>query len=222
MKNILLFKMLFLTDVLLLLLLVVLEGECVGKHLYTVSGMVEEVLSWDEMGIKLIAPKGLVPDSSNSCDVAVLSMLSGKFIFPDNSFPVSGIFAIDISCKIKKPITIELHHCVDLSKEDKECMFFAKAEHSGDQRPPYIFERCVGGVFVPGSQYASLDSQSFSLIAIFRSIRCWVTGRPDPSIKYRAQIFYLRQSSSGHSIVYFVVIKNVKNLVRVGDTKKIV
>ena len=189
-----------------------LQARSVGKRLYSVSGKANEVLSWKKMGIDISVPAGVI-SSGGFCDIAVVAVLSGDFIFPDNSIPVSGVYAVGTSCKLMKPLTINLQHCVEISEEDTGTMSFTKAEHSR-KSPPYVFEDCKGGVFIPGAQYASLDCQSFTLIAIVRRMRAWITGQPDSSIKYRAQVLYLK-SSSGRYIVYLVVVKNTNSLVQV-------
>ena len=162
------------------------------------------------MGIDICVPAGVI-SSGGFCDIAVVALLSGDFIFPDNSIPVSGIFAVGTSCALEKPLTINLQHCVEIStEEDTSTMTFMKAEHSRNL-PPYVFEKCEGGIFTPRAEYASLDCQSFTLIAMVMS---WITGQPDSSIKYRAQVLYSK-SSSGRYIVYLVVVKNTNSLVQV-------
>ena len=186
----------------------------VGKRLYSVSGKADEVLNWEKMGIDIGVPAGVI-SNGGFCDIAVVAVLSGDFIFPDNSIPVSGIFAVGTSCALEKPLTIKLQHCVDISSEkDADMMVFAKAEHIG-RSPPYIFEEQDNGLFAQGSQYGSLDCQSFTLIAVIRRLRAWITGHPDTSIKYRAQVLYAANASSGGYIVQFAVIKNTNNLVKV-------
>ena len=194
-----------------------LQARPIGKRLYSVSGKADEVLSWEKMGIDIGVPAGVI-SLGGFCDIAVVAVLSGDFIFPDNSIPVSGVFAVGTSCALEKPLTIKLQHCVKIStEEDTGAMTFTKAEHSG-KSPPYVFEECGGGVFTPGAQYASLDCQSFTLIAIVRRMRAWITGQPDSSIKYRAQVMYSKPSS-GRYIVYLVVVKNTNSLVQVSHSR---
>ena len=115
-----------------------LQVRSVGKRLYSVSGKADEVLNWEKMGIDFCVPAGVI-SSGGFCDIAVVAVLSGDFIFPDNSIPVSGVFAVGTSCALEKPLTIKLQHCVDISSEkDSDMMVFAKAEHNG-RSPPYIF-----------------------------------------------------------------------------------
>ena len=106
-----------------------LQVRSVGKRLYSVSGKADEVLNWEKMGIDFCVPAGVI-SSGGFCDIAVVAVLSGDFIFPDNSIPVSGVFAVGTSCALEKPLTIKLQHCVDISSEkDSDMMVFAKADH---------------------------------------------------------------------------------------------
>ena len=184
--------------------------------MYTTSGSVDEVLNWEEMGIKIGIPTGVIRPGG-VCDIAVVPLLSGEFLFPDDTVAVSGIYAIGTSCPLLKPLTIHMQHCVNLeSEEDLQSMSFYKAEHS-NTKPPYEFLPCDGGVFVTGSSYGSLDCKSFTLITIVRRIRSWITGRPNPSIRYRAQVLY-STSTPKLWIIYIFVIKNINSIIQVSQT----
>ena len=148
-----------------------------------------------------------------SCVISVSTILNGDVQFPDNSVAVSGIYAIGTSYKLDMPLTIHLEHCVQLSnEEDVQTMSFCKAEYASTP-PPYEFIPCDGGTFSVGSRYGSLDCQSSTyLIAILRS---WITGIPDPTIRYRAQVLYATRPTDGMQIVYIFVIKNIEMLLEV-------
>ncbi len=184
------------------------------KHLYTVSMKTGAMLSWKDVGIEISVPPDAISHGV-SCDIAVIPLLHGDFRFPVNSVAVSGIYAIGTSCKLVKPLTIHMEHCVQLSdEEDMEAMSFCKAEHGSTASPPYEFTPCDGGTFAVGSRYGSLDCQSFTLIAILRRVRSWITGVPDPTITYRAQVLYAT-SKDGNPIVYIFVIKNIQEILKV-------
>ena len=195
-----------------------LNAQPFTKHLYTdVSMKTGAILSWKDAGIEISVPPGAIsPHDGISCDIAVIPLLHGDFRFPDNSVAVSGIYAIGTSCKLAKPLTIHMEHCVQLSnEEDVEAMNFYKAEHGSTAPPPYEFIPCDGGKFSVGSQYGSLDCQSFTLFTILRRIRSWITGVPDPTIRYRAQVLYATRPTDGMQIVYIFVLKNLINLLQV-------
>ena len=174
------------------------------------------MLSWKDMGIEISVPPNAISSHDVSCDIAVIPLLHGDFQFPDNSVAVSGIYAIGTSCKLVKPLTIRMEHCVQLSdEEDVEAMSFCKAEHGSTAPPPYEFTPCDEGTFAVGSRFGSLDCQSFTLIAILRRVRSWITGVPDPTIRYRAQVLYATRPTDGMQIVYIFVLKNLINLLQV-------
>ena len=173
------------------------------------------VLSWKDVGIEISVPPDAISHGV-SCDIAVIPLLHGDFRFPGNAVAVSGIYAIGTTCKLAKPLTIHMEHCVQLSdEEDVEAMSFCKAEHGSTAPPPYEFIPCDGGRFAIGSRYGSLDCQSFTLITIFRRVRSWITGIPDPTITYRAQVLYATRPTDGMQIVYIFVIKNINILLQV-------
>ncbi len=185
--------------------------------MYTVTGSVNEILTWEEMGIKIEVPAGIIKPAGSVCDIAIVPLLYGEFLFPIDTVAVSGIYAIGTSCPIKKPITIHIQHCVNLRSEgDLQAMSFYKAEHS-NTGPPYEFLPCDGGVFATGSNYASLECKSFTLYAIARTIRSWITGRPDPTICYRAQVLYVTSTLELCRIIYVFVIKNINSIIQVSQ-----
>ena len=175
------------------------------------------MLSWKDMGIEIsVPPNAISPHDGISCDIAVIPLLHGDFQFPDNSVAVSGIYAIGTSCKLAKPLTIHMEHCVQLSnEEDVEAMSFYKAEHGSTAPPPYEFIPCDGGTFSVGSRFGSLDCQSFTLIAILRRVRSRITGVPDPTIRYRAQVLYATSADDGNPIAYIFAIKNISTILQV-------
>ena len=146
------------------------------KRLYTVTGSGDEVLRWEENGVTIHVPAGVVKPGT-CCDIAVIPIMEGKFVFPYNHTPVSAIYAIGASCALLKPIKIELQHCVDVTEGNKGRLSFAEAKHD-DVNPPYRFQTCGNGVFPAGSQYGSLECYSFSLYTILMSIGRWFFGNP--------------------------------------------
>ncbi len=188
--------------------------------MYTVSGNVEQVFNWVEMGINIVVPAGIIKPGSMPCDIAVVPLLHGQFLFPDNTVAVSGIYAIGRSCPILKPLTIHMQHCVNLkSEEDLQAMSFYKAEH-GNCGPPYKFVPCDGGVFVRGSSYGSLECTQFALFAVLKSVPVlsWIayfTSPPNPKVCYRAQLLYSMSSTSKLWIISVFVAKNIDSIIQV-------
>ena len=182
------------------------------KRLYSVTGCSETILRWDEHGITIHVPAGVVQPGT-CCDIAVIPIMEGRFVFPDYHTPVSAIYAIGTSCKLLKLIKIELQHCVDVTEENKGRLSFAKAKHD-DVNPPYEFETCGDGVFPAGSQYGSLECYSFSLYTILMSIGRWLFG--NPITRYKAQLFYTKSTIVPNKwTVRFVVTKNINSHIEV-------
>ena len=175
------------------------------KRLYTVTGSSDEVLRWEEHWVTIHVPAGVVQPWT-CCDIAVILILEGKFVFPYNHTLVSAIYAIGTSCELLKPIKIELQHCVNVTEGNKGRLRFAKAKND-DFNPPYEFQTCGNGVFPAGSQYGSLECDSFSLYTILMSIASWFTGRS--STRYKAQLFHTKSTVPNRWTVQFAVTKDI-------------
>ena len=106
----------------------------------------------------------LLPNESYNITV---TPLFERFELPDNSTLVSGVYEVCLSGdKLRKPITLEVQHCVDL-KTDEQCelMQFVVAEE-GDSSSCGQFNPVCGGEFVAFSQYGRLRRKEFSRFGI--------------------------------------------------------
>ena len=136
-------------------------------------------LLWEEHGFRMFIPgNALLP--SETCLVSVKAIVSGDFQFPEGTEPVSAIYAISLSKPFRKPVKLELQHCVHLERQGQsKFMSFAVAPHD-QPLPPYQFQLVSGGVFHPGSYYATIERAHFCFVVIIRSIRrlfkCQVAG----------------------------------------------
>ena len=126
-------------------------------------------LLWEEHGFRMFIPRNaLLP--SETCHVSVKAIISGDFHFPEGTEPVSAIYAISLSKQFRKPVKLELQHCVRLERrEQSKFMSFAVAPH--DQLPPYQFQEVAGGAFHPGSFCGTIEQAHFCFVCIIRSIR---------------------------------------------------
>ena len=182
------------------------------QKLYTIKGGNEEhILDWEEHGITIFIPQDAVPSNITSCDIAVMPVIEGSFTFPSGTTPVSAIYAIGTSCELKKPITISVQHCVELT-DPSHCdqLSFAKAEHVSCS-PPYEFKEIDGGRFSVGSDYGSLDCVSFTFVAIVQKITAWFWA----PTRYKLLTFYKHIPRSRIWNVHFTVTKSINNLVEV-------
>ena len=184
------------------------------------SSETNTLLDWQDVGIQISVPSGIV-SKDTLCDIAVIPILHGDFQFPQGMVLVSGVYAIGTSCKIKKPLTIHIQHCVELSSEvNIQALTFCKAEHGSASLYPYEFIPCQGGTFKIESQYGSLDCESFTFYGIGMWILSWFAGHPDPvrpdppAITYRAQVLY-RETTSRSYVVLIYAIKNIKTIIKV-------
>lgn len=182
--------------------------------MHTISKGDEEcTLFWEEHGIHLLIPQDALPPSVTSCDIAVLPVLDGSFVFPDDSTPVSAIYAIGTSCKLENPVRIAVQHCVDLTDPSHcEQLSFAKAEHVGKEHP-YQFEEVVGGHFSVRSEYGSLDCSSFSFITIIQKKIAYLRSRS--ASRYKLLSLYKHTPGTNALLVYFVVTKNINSIIKV-------
>lgn len=181
------------------------------QRLYTVSGAEETLLFWEDYGVRITVPKGAVPSSVASCDIAVVPIVEGNFLFPDGTVPVSAVYAIGVSCKLAQPIRIELQHCDNPS----DCVF-AKAEHV-ETSPPYVFNKLSGGIFTPGSEYGVVETSDFTLFAILRErLARMLSHLRNPVTRYKLLMFY--ENHANFWAIHFIVTKNINSHIQVSHS----
>ena len=182
-------------------------------HQFTFSGGEDRVFQLEECGIRIYVAKGTIPADS-VCELAVLPIVAGSFVFPSRHKPVSGIYAIGASCSLLKPITIELQHCIQVTNCSEKSLKFAQAEHENIS-PPYEFKPCSEGRFFKGSSYCSLDCQSFTLYTVLVSIGNWFFGIPTVE-RYKAHLLYEKSPTTPRKwTVHFIVTKNLNKDIQV-------
>ena len=184
------------------------------QRLYTLKGGNEDlILSWEEHGITIIIPQDAIPSTITSCDIAVVPVIEGSFTFPPDTTPVSAMYAIGTSCKLKKPIKIGIQHCVELT-DPSHCdqLSFAKAEHV-DCLPLYMFKTINGGQFLACSQYGFLDCASFSLFTIIQ--KRIARFRIRAANCYKLLTFYDHTPGTRVWNINFAVTKNINHFIEV-------
>ena len=133
------------------------------EKLFSLSGTGPLLLEWRENGFKMQIPEGAL---SGPCDIAVKVIIAGEFEFPKGTQLVSAVYAISPSRKLKKPVQLEIQHCVSVtSKQLSQSIGFVRADCK-QTNLPYKFHPLKGGVFHTGSYYGSIDCQNFSLIGL--------------------------------------------------------
>lgn len=175
------------------------------------GGNEENIIFWEEYGINVLVPKDAIPSSVTSCDITVVPVIKGSFMFPPDTTPVSAIYAIDTTCELNKQIGIRIQHSVELT-DPSHCgqLSFAKAE-CVNCSPPYKFEKVEGGLFNVGSEYGLLYCSSFSFLTVIQNK---IKSLPFRTInRYKLLTFYEYQPK--FSIVHFAVTKNCNCLIQV-------
>ena len=85
-----------------------------------------QLLEWGENGFRMQVPEGA---TSGPCDIAVKVIIAGQFEFPVNTQLVSAVYAISPSRKLKKPVQLEIQHCVSIaSKQLRQSIGLVRAK----------------------------------------------------------------------------------------------
>ena len=137
----------------------------IGKSYSKFSAAKDQQLSVEECGLKILIPAQAITPVDGSYEITANGLWGGKFEFPENSQLISGVCYISLSSssQLKKPVTIQLEHCANITnKKQAQHLSFVVAK-SG---PPFKFEYLPGGSFCPGSQYGTIHVKSFSILAI--------------------------------------------------------
>ena len=148
----------------------------VAERVFIVEGDRAQPLLWEEHGFRMHIPKDALLPSETSL-VSVKAIVAGHFQFPENTEPVSAVYAISLSKKFYKPVKLELQHCVLLERQGQS-RFMSYAVASHDQSSlPYQFHPVTGGAFLPNSFYGTIDREQFSFMSIIWS---WLGYPTDP------------------------------------------
>ena len=84
-------------------------------------------------------------------------------------------YAISVSRKLDKPVSVEIEHCVEL-KNEQDCKYMRFGIAMCNQEAlPYTFKTLDYGTFIPQSKFGKVLRSSFSIIATFK----WLLGLPD-------------------------------------------
>ena len=135
----------------------------VSEKLFQISGEFSQLLEWEEYGLRIQVPKGA---TSTPCNIAIKAIVAGQFEFPKCTDLVSAVYAISISKKLIRPVTLEMQHCVAISsKEQGRFLSFVRANCKQREDLPYQFKLFDGGSFPPQSDYGKISCIHFSLFA---------------------------------------------------------
>ena len=130
---------------------------------FNVVGSKAQLFEWPECGLSLYVPEGTL-DRTETCPVAITTLISGKFKFPEGFQLISALYAISPRGKFKKNVKIIFEHCFLIERKDQiSRLHFIKAHPIAGPSIPYIFETVKGGIFTEGSQDCELSLSNFSI-----------------------------------------------------------
>ena len=140
----------------------------VGEKLFSINnGASSQLLEWEEYGFRVQVPAGA---TSGPCVIAVKAILSGAFEFPEDSQLVSALYAISVSRKLDRPVSVEIEHCVELENE-QDCKYMRFGIAMCNQEAlPYTFETLDDGTFIPLSKFGKVLRSSFSIMGTFKQL----------------------------------------------------
>ena len=148
------------------------------KKLFLVQGEKPQLINWEKYGLRIgVQEDTLSP--SDTVEVAVVALVGGQFVFPNNSVLVSAVYAVSVSKPLLKPLRLEIEHCIDLRGRPGLTRFlkFAIAPVSTPSLP-YQFSIVEGGEFKPDSWYGSIQRKEFCLVSIVgqqqRQLAPWI------------------------------------------------
>ena len=146
----------------------------VGEKLFEISGEFPQLLHWEGYGFRIQVPEGA---TSEPCQIAMKSIVAGRFEFPEGTDLVSAVYAITVSKKLLKPLLLEMQHCVAINREEQgQFLSFVEAR-SNQPQLPYQFEEVENGTFPPRPGYGMIEcnnvllkeNEQFKLLAIVYS-----------------------------------------------------
>ena len=124
---------------------------------------------FSNFGIKISVPENSLPEGIDMCVLHITFELSTDFEIPANSELVSSIYHVKCEPKVqfKKPLILEIQHCVSLNSGHEQRLVFARATDDSKK-----FEILDGGHFPIGECYGSIQLIRFSRFgAFFRKLR---------------------------------------------------
>ena len=136
-----------------------------GKKLFLVQGERPQLLNWEEYGLRIGVSEGTLL-SSETAEVAVVALVGGQFVFPDNTKLVSAVYAVCVSRPLLKALRLEIQHCVDLRRPGLSKYLKFTIAPVDTPSLPYQFSTVEGGEFPIGSWYGSIDRKEFCLVGI--------------------------------------------------------
>ena len=153
-----------------------------------------QTLTWDSHGFELHLPVNTCLPGEK-CEIMVDAVVGGEFVFPRGVEPVSAIYIISITSKLREPSLLKIQHCVALDKVSKHNDLSFYRALLKEPKPPYYFKCVKGGKF--NDQFGELELPAFCAMAIGKgSSSCSTSGDEAGS---DAQLVKSNDTSSGFS-----------------------
>uniref|UniRef100_A0A1X7TN63 Uncharacterized protein n=1 Tax=Amphimedon queenslandica TaxID=400682 RepID=A0A1X7TN63_AMPQE len=137
-----------------------------SKKLFLIQGDRPQLLNWERYGLRIGVSEGTLP-STETVEVAVVALVGGQFVFPENTILVSAVYAVFVSRPLLKPMRLEIQHCVDTA-DDPSVSNHLKFAIAPISQPglPYHFSMVNGGKFNETKWYGSINRKEFCLVSI--------------------------------------------------------
>ena len=127
------------------------------------------MLNWEEYGLRIGILKGTLT-STETAEVAVVALVGGQFVFPENTEVVSAVYAIFVSQPLLQPLRLDIQHCVSIDTEEHSA-YLSFATTANVDVIPYQFELKEGGQFSSKSQYGSIFLSHFSPWCVVKAVK---------------------------------------------------
>ena len=136
------------------------------KKLFLVQGRKPQLMNWEQFGLRICIEEDSLL-SSETVEIATAALVGGQFNFPKDTVLVSAVYAVSVSEPLLKPLTLEMQHCVDLTRQQglSQYLKFAIAPVSTPSLP-YQFSIVEGGEFTSNSWYGAINRKDFCLVCI--------------------------------------------------------
>ena len=138
-----------------------LQSMCAFKSkLFHIHGEKAHPLIWEGFGFELHLPEHtFLPDEE--CCIKVEAVIGGDFVIPEGVEPVSTIYIISVTTKLRQPSLLKIQHCVDLEKAHPDSRLSFYRASLKESFPPYYFKRVDGGKFNSLDKYGELELPVF-------------------------------------------------------------
>ena len=173
-------------------------------------------------GFVLHVPKGAIV--SSDCTIEVKSYVVGqstpKFIFPEGSKLVSGVYHITAPRELLKPVSIQIEHCAIIKSDSQhEYAELEVAIADSTTGPPYHFKAYKGGDVRFLDSYIEVELAKFSFVSCLLRLRRLIRAIREPaSIHYCGLVCCLRSSELTRTWEYHIVlIRNLQLCIRVSE-----